>query len=126
MGYLRMRSYGGRSRTPVNNARTRELQESWDKIIRESSKPLEQGAIAKGVVVTGLVQISKPVLSMNPSVRIPSLPMGSGGTKPVVDPLKEAKQKLAPHIGQSYNKGPIQLLSEDELKEQKLGLHLRR
>ena len=58
--------------------------------------------------------------------RIPSLPMGAGGTKPVVDPLAEVKQKLKANVGQVYNKGGPQYLSDADIEEQKTGSHRRR
>lgn len=126
MGFLRMRPYGGREYKHTNNdAKNRELKESWEKLLIESAKPLEQGAKAKGVVVDGIVQVKKPVVTVLQK-RIPSLPMGAGGTKPVVDPLGEAKDKLKSHIGMVYNKGGLQYLSDEDIAEQRSGTHKRR
>ena len=128
MSFLRMKANGSVRRKPkvVDKNLQRQLQESWDRILQDAAKPLEHGAVAKGVDIQGLVQLRKPVISVKPKPRIPSLPMGAGGTKPAVDPLADEKRAMLSHVGQVYNKGGPQYLSDADIEEQRSGSHKRR
>lgn len=107
----------------------RELAASWEELMKKHSKPLERGAKAKGVSILA----KKPKLvSLGPSGGVSTGPLPAryligSGTKPKEDQsLIEAKRSMAHRVGQSFNKGGLSYLTDDELKEQTTGAHLRR
>lgn len=108
------------------NARERELAAEWDKMMAAHSKPLGKG---RGVQPSKITVGSPVVTAAAPrvaSVKISaSTPLGVA-VVPVVDPLHVAKRDLRGRVGQAYNKGGLQYLTDDELAEQKTGSHKRR
>jgi hypothetical protein len=106
----------------------RELAASWEELMKKHSRPLEGGAKAKGVSI--LAKKPKPVRldpSINPSGPLPARYVVGSGTKPNEDQsLIDAKRSIAHRVGQSFNKGGLSYLTDDELKEQTTGAHLRR
>ena len=132
--------YGPTKRTKVGNpnAKQRQLDADWQAMLEKHAKPLERGAVSNGFVVKAKTNKQKRLeareaaaaivakSTLRDSIRYPSLPMKGNATKPVVDPLAEAKRGLATRIGQAYNKGGLQYLSDDEMAEQKTGVHRRR
>lgn len=107
----------------------KELADSWAELMKKHSKPLERGAKAKGVSI--LAKKPKPVrldpsdgLSIGP---LPARYLIGSGTKPKEDQsLIDAKRNMAHRVGQSFNKGGLSYLTDDEMKEQTTGAHLRR
>jgi len=114
----------------------RKLRAEWERIVASHAKPLEGGVKAKGKLpsVTGAKVLTKPSLTVKPvrvrpddAALVPSLPMGIGaGTKPAVDPIGAEKHALKARLGQIYNKGAPQYLTDADLAEQKTGNHRRR
>lgn len=115
----------------LNTAAKRALAAEWEALLAAHSKPLERGAKAKGVESKPLTKVR---LSPQGSVRdtstvlkISSVPMKGAATLPSLsEDLRAARQNLAARVGMSYNKGGLQYLSDDELKEQRTGVHKRR
>lgn len=106
-------------------AKERELVAQWERLMKAHSKPLERGAKAKGVRIE--TRGKKPALAPTEVSKRPSRPVYMGSaTKPAVDPLAEAKKQLMSRVGQAYNKGGLQLLTDAEIAEQKTGSHRRR
>jgi hypothetical protein len=119
------------------NAKQRELDADWQRMIASHSKPLERGASVRGnlpdVKVKKRKKYKEPVTDFDPTpapvVRVlppPSNPWASA-SKPQDDAtLRAAKDGLKHRIGQSFNKGGLQYLTDDELAEQVAGAHKRR
>lgn len=108
------------------------LADEWVRIVESHKKPLVKGAIANGVKIAKPAEAKIPVLlaiePAPPKMKDLPIPLNpkSVGTKPITDELIEAKRNLAGRVGVSYNKGGIQYLTDDELKEQQSGSHRRR
>jgi hypothetical protein len=117
----------------MNKKKARELQESWQKLLERHSKPLERGAKAYGLSrvsgVENFLVTPKPFRRKSILESAPSLEMrGKGETflKPEDESLREAKEKIKARVGQVYNKGGLQLLTNLDIEEQKEGSHRRR
>lgn len=116
---------------PANTAAKRALASDWQALVAAHSKPLERGAKAKGVKT---VLLAPARLSPLPGARdtstdlkVTSVPMKGAATLPSLsEDLYTARQNLAARVGMSYNKGGLQYLSDDEIKEQRTGVHKRR
>ena len=104
----------------------RELDASWEDILKRHSKPLERGAKAKGIKVVAKPNRNLQRSSDNQSQLLKAKYVIGSGTKPAVDPLAEVKRQMAHRVGQAYNKGGLSLLTDDEMREQRTGAHLRR
>ena len=116
----------GRRKKQKPNAKQRELADSWAQLLAKHDRPLERGAKAKGItVVAASVEPDDDLAATKAKLVVGSRSMGVA-VKPVVDPLRAEKKALAARTGQAYNKGGIQYLSDDELKEQRTGAHKRR
>lgn len=126
MGIIRISDGRRVKRRKLNVAEQRDLALQWEKICASHARPLERGAQAKNVVVKPVkVKVSKAVKTK--VVAPVHKPMALFvATKPVVDPLAQAKRDLAPRVGQAFNKGGLQYLSDDDMAEQKTGAHKRR
>ena len=130
MAIIRQQFKKAKKRKPTEAER--KLRDEWDRILQSHSKPLDQGLKARGKLPgTGAKTLVKPQYTSklpekSPDQKLPSLPMGYGGTKPAIDPLAEAKQSVKARTGQVYNKGGVQYLTDEDLKEQKSGSHRRR
>lgn len=119
---------------PKNIAASRQLQDDWDKLLASHSKPLEKGAKAKGSAKKVKpskelkLQFSTPRIVDNSNVKIRSVAMTGAATKVAgMSPdMQEAHRRVASRVGISYNKGGLQYLSDDEMKEQRTGSHKRR
>jgi hypothetical protein len=112
----------------------RQLAADWIGLLAKHGAPLEKGAKSCGSL-PGIGTLSPDGRPLNltciaPYKRfnkeIPSLPMQGVATKPSVDILRDAKRQLAPRTGLGYNKGGLQYLTDDELAEQRTGVHKRR
>lgn len=96
-------------------AKQRQLEADWQALLVKHSKPLERGAISKGIKL-----VAPAVASTLPPVDKPRARF--------VNDTGTARQSAAlPRaVGQLYNKGPIQFISEQDALEQRTGSHLRR
>lgn len=110
-------------RKPKPTAKQRELAAEWEKLCRKHARPLELGAQAKGITLKAKPQ-KQVVVHARPQA--PAKFVKDTGTRSVVDPLAVIKAALAPRIGQSYSKGGLQYLTDDEMNEQRTGAHRRR
>lgn len=108
------------------------LADQWERVKAQHAKPLEQGAKGRGRLPgpgTKLVAAkaqAKPRPRLDAGPLVPSLPMAGVATVPTCDLLAPEKQALKSRLGQSYNKGTVQYLTDDELAEQRSGSHRRR
>lgn len=105
----------------------------WDRIVKSHAKPLEMGRKSRGTLPGAKLDLIKipvgktvTVRVIDPTLKPPSLPMGSGGTKPAIDPIAIEKRELSGRVGQIYSKGAPQYLSDEDMKEQRSGSHRRR
>lgn len=110
-------------RKPKPTAKQRELAAEWEKMCKKHARPLELGAQAKGIMLKPKPQ-KQVVVHTRPQAT--SKFIKDTGTRSVIDPLAVIKAALAPRIGQSYSKGGLQYLTDDEIQEQRKGSHLRR
>lgn len=111
-----------------------ELQNSWDKTVQVHTG-VRRFAGKYGTANPNVKRTFKPV-SLSPSgggrvidnsnVKINSVPMGAGGTVPYDPSLEEAKAALAGRTGALYNKGGMQYISDDDMKQMMSGAHRRR
>lgn len=120
-----------RTRKVPNTAASRALDAEWERLLATHAKPLERGAKAKGVTTkfSPAVVLSPAggVRDTSTSFSIQSVPMTGAATLPRVnEDMQQARTSLAARVGLSYNKGGLQYLSDDELKEQRTGSHKRR
>lgn len=115
-------------RTRKSNAQTRELDDAWENLKAAHAKPLERGCINRGTKAPKLNNKQKRAAKRAAAAE-PTIPHSTSfgtATVPVNDPLAEAKRNLASRVGQSFNKGGLQYLTDDEMAEQRTGAHKRR
>lgn len=110
----------------AKTTKERELDASWEDILKRHSKPLERGAKAKGIKVVTKPNRNLQRSSDNQSQLLKAKYVIGSGTKPAVDPLAEVKRQMAHRVGQAYNKGGLVYLSDKDMDEQKTGSHRRR
>lgn len=117
-----------RTKPKKMDAKQRQLQADWEKLMSKHSKPLDRGAKANGLKVKPAPQTAVEAVQFEPSVRTANkgFKMMGAATVPVRDELADAKKALSSRIGQSYNKGGLQYLTDDEIEEQRTGAHKRR
>ena len=116
----------GRRKQSKPTAEQRRLAAQWEAIKASHASPLERGAKSWGLKKPKQV---KEVEQIDLLVDLPvQKPMKDPGvaTKPVIDPLAEIKARLKSRVGQAFNKGGLQYLTDDELEEQRSGSHRRR
>jgi hypothetical protein len=107
--------------------RNPKLDAEWEALLKRHANPLQKGAKANGVKVARLLQpVVAPVEQPKERKKLPIPNNQNAGTKPIVDPLASAKDQLKARVGQSFNKGGLSYLTDDELEEHKQGLHRRR
>lgn len=116
------------------SAEEQKLRKEWERLLQTHSKPLEGGKKVRGSLPKAKpvgrqtqVLLQTPMAHpRGPDPKLPSLPMGLGGTKMAIDPLAGEKHALKTRVGQVFNKGGPQYLSDDDIAEQRTGSHKRR
>lgn len=106
-----------------------QLQSDWEKLIAKHSKPLERGAKAHGIVVTGSGSVVAATVPRPSSINsIPSLRTSEFCTTIPIESseLIQVKRNLSSRTGQAWNKGGVQYLTDLDIEEQKTGSHRRR
>lgn len=112
------------------DAKQRQLADDWEALKAKHSAPLERGHVNRGTTVPKLTNKQKRELRrQQQALVVEPLPHSTSfgsATLPVVDPLAGAKRELSARVGQSFSKGGLQYLTDDELAEQRTGVHKRR
>lgn len=115
------------------DAKARELQASWEKLMAAHATPLVKGAKANGVKIDKPKKVKQvPALFTAPIAqrthKLLPVPITSHvpGTKPVSDELAAAKHALKSRLGQVYPKGAPQYMTDSDLRDSKDGLLRRR
>lgn len=122
-----------RSKVP-NTAANRKLAEDWEKLKAAHTKPLVKGAIANGIKIKSKtkqvpVLLTRPKLEVaEPPKKVLPIPLTNHtpGTKPAVDVLSSEKHALKARVGQVFNKGGAQYMTDSDLADAKAGLLRRR
>lgn len=122
-----------RQKAKKPNAAQRALAAEWERIKAEHTTPLSKGAAANGIKVKNkqVPVLFQPRFMLEeqapPSKSLPEpLHDKKTGVKPLVDDLAAAKKALKGRVGPAFNKGGLQFLTDDELVEQRTGVHRRR
>lgn len=117
---------------PANTKANRELAAAWEKICASHQAPLVKGAKANGIKVKVTSKKRPPVVVQEVETPIPTktlpvpLSAKATGVLPVRDELAEAKAVLKARVGQVFNKGGLQYLTDSDLADGKAGLLRRR
>lgn len=116
---------------PKTPNRAEQLARDWEAMMAKHAKPLERGAIAKGVTSVPSAEVKLPVVT-EPLIREtpvkPSRSMFLHANATTPHPNNDPRLLLdaTAHIGQLYNKGGLQVLTPGDVAEQKSGSHRRR
>lgn len=110
-------------KTKNPTAAQRELKAQWEKILAQSSKPLERGARSKGVVIASRKSTNAPFVppskvDVDPSrdlKRLPSLSQDSGVATKKASPQYTGTKMLG--LGTMHKSNTVPVFSEEEAKD---------